>query len=147
NKIKNQLIKQAETSIGKSLASHIKPLTDSEAVIKKNDETDEAATNIRLQKDIPWGEIFDSRESLKRSVTGGISTMDGCLNVSSTMYGGRQAKDFIEKLDENLPLLKALAYHISPLRELERKINSCIDDRGQMLDNASEKLRGLRSSM
>src|SRR5690625_3576131 len=147
NKIKDQLIKQAETSIGKSLASHIKPLTDLEAVIKKHDETDEAATIIRLQKGIPLGGIFDIRESLKRSVIGGVLTMEECLNVSSTIYGGRQAKDFIEKLDEDLPLLKALADHISPLRELERKINSCIDDRGQMLDNASEKLRGLRSSM
>src|SRR5690625_7959504 len=80
NKIKNQLIKQAETSIGKSLASHIKPLTDLEAVIKKHDETDEAATIIRLQKDIPLGGIFDIRESLKRSVIGGILTMEECLN-------------------------------------------------------------------
>src|SRR5690625_2108651 len=102
NNIKDQLIKQAETSIGKSSAAYIKPLTDLEAVIKKHDETDEAATIIRLQKGIPLGGIFDIRESLKRSVIGGVLTMEECLNVSSTIYGGRQAKDFIDRKSTRL---------------------------------------------
>src|SRR5690625_23062 len=147
NKIKDQLVKQAETSIGKSLAFSIKPLTDLDAVINKHNETDEAATVVRLQENIPLGGIFDIRESINRSVIGGVLTMEECLNIASTIYGGRQTKNFIEKLDEELPILRSLANQISHLKELEREIKSCIDDRGQMLDSASEKLRGLRSAM
>jgi len=147
NKIKDQLVKQAETSIGKSLAFSIKPLTDLDAVINKHNETDEAAMVVRLQENIPLGGIFDIRESINRSVIGGVLTMEECLNIASTIYGGRQTKNFIEKLDEELPILRSLANQISHLKELEREIKSCIDDRGQMLDSASEKLRGLRSAM
>lgn len=147
NKIKDRLVKQAETSLGKSLAFSIKPLTDLDAVINKHNETDEAATVVRLQENIPLGGIFDIRESINRSVIGGVLTMEECLNIASTIYGGRQTKNFIEKLDEELPILRSLANQISHLKELEREIKSCIDDRGQMLDSASEKLRGLRSAM
>src|SRR5690625_2164497 len=147
NKIKDRLVKQAETSLGKSLAFSIKPLTDLDAVISKHNETDEAATVVRLQENIPLGGIFDIRESINRSVIGGVLTMEECLNIASTIYGGRQTKNFIEKLDEELPILRSLANQISHLKELEREIKSCIDDRGQMLDSASEKLRGLRSAM
>src|SRR5699024_9098611 len=76
-----------------------------------------------------------------------VLTMEECLNIASTIYGGRQTKNFIEKLDEELPILRSLANQISQWKELEREIKSCIDDRGQLLDSAAEKLRGLRSAM
>lgn len=147
NKIIDQLIKHAETSLGKDLAARLKPVTELPAVNALQSETDEAVQILRLNKVIPLGGIRDIRPSLKRSsIGGGLSALE-CLDVANTIYGGRQTKNFIEALEEDFPILQDLTGMITPLKELEREIKACIDDHGEILDHASAKLRGIRSSI
>src|SRR5690606_27131920 len=87
------------------------------------------------------------RMSLKRSMIGGVLSTEECLNVANTIYGGRKVKSFISQLDEELPILKEKAEQIIPLKELEMEIKNCIDDHGQVMDSASQSLRGIRSSI
>ncbi|WP_249870930.1 endonuclease MutS2 [Oceanobacillus saliphilus] len=147
-KIIEQLNSQAATSLGKNLVDQLKPSTELDEVVQLQEETDEAAHIVRLNKVVPLGGITDIRESLKRCAIGGILSTEECLDVANTVYGGRQVKLFIESLEEeSLPILEELADRITPLRELEQHIKSCIDDHGHVLDNASAKLRGIRSSI
>lgn len=146
-KVIDRLIQHAGTSLGKDLASKLKPSTDLEQVNLLQEETDEAALVIRLNVPVPLGGIFDIRESLKRAIIGGVLSTSECLDIANTIYGGRQVKDFIDGLDEELPILKGLAEGITPLRDLELEIKNCIDDHGHVMDSASEKLRGIRSSI
>src|SRR5699024_341128 len=76
-----------------------------------------------------------------------IITSEEYLNVSRTIYGGRHVNKSLENVEEYLPILKEHAETITPLRNLEQKINNCIGDHGQMLDSASVKLRSIRSSV
>ncbi|MFD1039572.1 endonuclease MutS2 [Virgibacillus byunsanensis] len=147
NKIIEQLTHQAATELGKDLCSQLKPSIDLNEVKETQHETDEASQVLRLNKTIPLGGIFDIRASIKRSVIGGILNADECLDVANTLYGGRQVKSFVEKLEEELPILKELVQRIFPLRDLETNIKSCIDDHGHMMDSASVKLRSIRSSI
>ncbi|MFD2046266.1 endonuclease MutS2 [Ornithinibacillus salinisoli] len=147
NKVIERLINHASTSLGKDLASQVVPSTAIDTVIELQNETDEAVQILRLNNAIPLGGIYDIRESLKRSVIGGVLNSNECLDIANTIYGGRQAKSFVEKLEEDLPILKDLVEGITPLRELERQIKSCIDDHGHMMDSASVKLRSIRSSI
>ncbi|MGJ9457144.1 endonuclease MutS2 [Oceanobacillus sp. CF4.6] len=147
-KIKEQLNSNAATSLGKDLAGRLSPSTELNEVVQLQQETDEAAHIVRLNKAIPLGGITDIRASLKRSAIGGILSTEECLDVANTIYGGRQVKLFIENLeDEELPILYELVEQITPLRELEQSIKSCIDDHGHVLDNASTKLRSIRTSI
>ncbi|WP_010532450.1 endonuclease MutS2 [Lentibacillus jeotgali] len=147
NKIIEQLKSQAETSVGKELASQLKPSSDAADVREMQAETDEASQILRLNLTIPLGGVADIRAAVKRSVIGGVLTAGECLDVASTLYGGRQAKNFLGKMEEDLPILKGLAEKIISLRKLETDINSCIDDRGNVMDSASVKLRSIRSSI
>jgi len=147
HKIVEQLNNQAETSFGKVLTKQLKPSVSLDEVIHLQNETDEAAQVIRLNQAVPLGGISDIRQSLKRSVIGGVLGTNECLDVANTIYGGRQVKSFIEKLEEPFPILDDLVERITPLRDLERHIKSCIDDHGHVMDNASGKLRGIRSSI
>ncbi|MUK86927.1 endonuclease MutS2 [Ornithinibacillus sp. L9] len=147
NKVIERLTNHAATSLGKDLASKLMPSTNLDDVIEIQKETDEAVQILRLNASVPLGGIFDIRESIKRSVIGGVLSTNECLDVANTIYGGRQVKDFIEKLEEEIPILKGLVEGITPLRELERQIKSCIDDHGHMMDSASDKLRSIRSSI
>lgn len=146
-KVIDRLVQQAQTSLGKDLAARLKPSTDLEEVNSLQEETDEASQVIRLNVPVPLGGIFDIRPSLKRSVIGGVLSTSECLDVANTIYGGRQVKDFVVGLDENLPILKELVEGITPLRNLELEIKRCIDDHGQVMDSATDKLRGIRSSI
>ncbi|WP_087971848.1 endonuclease MutS2 [Oceanobacillus rekensis] len=147
-KIIEQLNSNAATSLGKELASKLNPSTELNEVVQLQRETDEAASIVRLNMMIPLGGITDIRESLKRSAIGGILSTEECLAVANTIYGGRQVKLFIDNLeDEELPILESLADQITPLRELEQQIKSCIDDQGRVLDNASAKLRSIRTQV
>jgi DNA mismatch repair protein MutS2 len=147
HKIIEQLNSQAETTLGKDLTNQLKPAVLLDEVVHMQNETDEAAQVIRLNQTVPLGGIFDIRPSLKRSVIGGVLTANECLDVANTIYGGRQVKSFIEKLEETFPILEGLIERITPLRDLERHIKNCIDDHGHVLDSASGKLRGIRSSI
>lgn len=147
DKIIYQLKDEAATSLGKELISSLRPSTNIEEVRHMQLETDEATKILRLNKEIPLGGIFDVRESIKRSHIGGVLTIEECLNIASTIYGGRQVKHFFQKLDDEYPILKGFSEQITSLRELEQHINMCIDDQGNVSDGATPTLRSIRSSI
>ncbi|MEK4301123.1 endonuclease MutS2 [Oceanobacillus sp. FSL W8-0428] len=139
---------QAETSIGKDLASKIRPNSSLEEVEELQAQTDEAVQIFRLNKVIPLGGISDIRPSVKRSAIGSILAADEVLRIGDTLYGGRQAKSFLEQVEDlEIPILQSAASNIIAIRDLEQHINSCIDDHGHIMDGASSVLRSIRSSI
>ncbi|SEA50995.1 DNA mismatch repair protein MutS2 [Thalassobacillus cyri] len=145
-KIIDQLAEFAASSLGKAKAAALKPSTDFEEVVQWQNETDEAAQVIRLHGNVPLGGIFDIKPSIKRSTIGGVLSPSECLDVASTIYGGKQMKRFIDQMEEPVvPILRGLVEGIVPLNELERQIRGCIDDNGHVMDGASDKLRTIRS--
>ncbi|MFG6119027.1 MULTISPECIES: endonuclease MutS2 [Thalassobacillus] len=145
-KIIDQLTAHAASSLGKNRALALKPSTELDEVKQWQNETDEAAQVIRLHGSVPLGGIFDIKPSIKRTIIGGVLSPLECLDVASTIYGGKQIKRFIEQMEEpEAPILRKLVDGIEPLGELERNIRGCIDDHGHVMDGASEKLRTIRS--
>ncbi|WP_077327320.1 endonuclease MutS2 [Virgibacillus siamensis] len=148
NKITEQLAAQAATTIGKDYCLVLKPETEMDKVVELQSETDEASQIYRLNASIPLGGIKDIRPSIKRSVIGGVLNTNECLDIATTLYAGRQVKNFMIKMEEeDLPILQSLVQRIEPMRNLENHISSCIDDNGNMMDSASVKLKGIRSSI
>ncbi|GEN51859.1 endonuclease MutS2 [Halobacillus faecis] len=147
-KIIEQLNEQAASSLGKEKTAALKPSSDLEEVRHLQMETDEAGQVLRLKGHVPLGGIFDIKPSLKRTTIGGTLSALECLDVASTIYGGRQLKRFIEDMEEpEMPILRDMVSKIAPLRELESEIRNCIDDHGGVMDGASEKLRFIRSKI
>ncbi len=145
-KIIEQLAEQATSSLGKEQAKKLKPSTEVEQVRKWQKDTDEAAHIYRLKGHVPLGGISDIRPSIKRASIGGMLQPEECMDVASTIYGGKQMKKFIEEIEDvEIPILLELVEQIVPLNELERSIKNCIDEHGKVLDGASDKLRTLRS--
>ncbi|UOQ86236.1 endonuclease MutS2 [Gracilibacillus salinarum] len=148
HKLLEQLSELAASSLGKEKVRKLHPATELDQVVRWQDETDEAYHVIRLKGHVPLGGIVDIKPSVKRAVIGGILSTNECLDVASTIYGGKQLKHFIDHLEDvDIPILQELSEQIVPLNELEREIKSCIDEHGHMMDGASDKLRGLRSKI
>lgn len=149
-KIREALMKHAASSLGKEKAETILPSFDFEEVVKWQEETDEAAKVLRLKGQVPLGGIFDVRPSLKRAQIGGDLSASELLDIASTIYGGRQIKNFIEAMVEDgveLPILSSYIEQLITLTDLERKIKNCIDDHGHVMDGASDKLRSIRQTL
>lgn len=150
DKIKEQLMKHAASSLGKEKVKILEPNTDYEQVKKLQEETDESVKVLRLKGQVPLGGIFDVRASIKRAQIGGSLNAGELLDIASTIYGSRQLKKFIDDLvadDVTIPILKEYVDQIFPLVELERKIKNCIDDHGGVMDGASDRLRTIRTQL
>ncbi|TSB48002.1 endonuclease MutS2 [Alkalicoccobacillus porphyridii] len=147
-KMKKQLLEHVASSLGREKIQALVPSTDVEEVERWQLETAEGAEVLRLKGHIPLGGITDVKTEAKRAQIGGSLSAQELMNISSTLYGGRQIKGFIEDVEEEdqtpIPLLSEYATQIEPLRELERSINQCIDDYGHVMDSASPELRTIR---
>ncbi|MFZ3588398.1 endonuclease MutS2 [Bacillus sp. DJP31] len=149
-KVKAQLAKHAASSLGKEKIEKLTPTTSFEDAVKWQEMTDEATNVLRLKGNIPLGGIYDISAFAKRAKIGSTLSPHELLNISSTIYATRQVKKFIEDLLEaelSIPFLEGFAVELIVLLDLERKINFCIGDHGEVLDGASEKLKTLRQQM
>lgn len=147
NKVIDLLMEETASSVGKEAVQKLTPQTDMEIVQRLQNETDEALHVLRLDKPVPFSQVYDITESLKRSRIGSMLDTTECLQIAQTIYTGRNVKGFIEKFEEDLPLLKEMVEEITPLKFLEKEIKSKIDDHGDVVDDASSKLKGIRQTI
>lgn len=150
-KIKQKLMNFTASSLGKNLIEQLAPSGDVREVRKRQEETDEGATVLRLKGSVPFGGITDIRPGLKRSKIGSILQARELLDIADTIRGARLMKNFILDLAEaeklELPILTGLVRDMEPAGGLERQIRSAIDDQGGVMDSASPELRHIRSQI
>ncbi len=150
DKVKEQLMEHVASSLGRDKVRSLQPSTDYDEVVRLQETTDEAATVVRLRGNAPLGGVFDIRANIKRAKIGSVLGPHELLDISSTMRASRQMKNFIEDLTENgpeLPILLTYVERIMSLQNLERTINNCIGEGGEVLDSASDKLRTIRQQI
>ncbi|MDQ0245844.1 DNA mismatch repair protein MutS2 [Bacillus fengqiuensis] len=150
DKVKEQLLTHVASSLGREKVIQLMPSTDYEQVVKWQAATDEAVTVLRVKGNVPLGGIYDIRPYVKRASIGSTLGTTELLDVSSTIYGTRQMKKFIEELMEeefSLPILQTSAEQLTPLPQVEQSIKNSIDENGVMLDGASDKLRSIRQRL
>ena len=150
DKIKEQLLKHVASSLGKEQVEQLFPSNDYEKVLQLQEQTDEAVKVLRLKGNVPLGGIFDIRASVKRAKIGGMLNPNELLNIASTIYAGKQIKKFIESMVDDgveLPIIANAVEQLVPLTEIEQTIKICIDDHGEVMDGASDKLRSIRQQL
>ncbi|RHW40689.1 endonuclease MutS2 [Neobacillus notoginsengisoli] len=148
-KVREQLIAHASSALGRDKISKMIPSSDFAEVKRLQEETDEAATALRLKGNVPLSGIHDIRAHVKRAVIGGALSPSELVQIASTISASRQIKRFIEGLheDSNVPHLFDYIGKITPLTNLEQAIKMAIDESGEVLDTASDTLRALRQQL
>ncbi|WML45602.1 endonuclease MutS2 [Neobacillus sp. PS3-40] len=149
-KIKEQILGHASSSLGKEKVKNLLPSIEFEEVVKLQAETDEAANVFRLKANVPLSGIHDIRAHIKRSVIGGVLSPHELVQIASTIHASRQMKRFIEDMEDEkieIPILNEHAEQIIPLPHLEESIKNAIDESGEILDSASDLLRNLRNQL
>ncbi|WP_214798595.1 MULTISPECIES: endonuclease MutS2 [unclassified Exiguobacterium] len=151
-KLRQQLAGHAASSLGKDLALKMQPDYSYDRVLSNLNVTKEATEVVRLRDRLPLGGLTDVRAEVKRAAIGSVLSTSELLAVAAVMYGGRQVKNFFEKLHEDneeirIPRLDEYADKLTKLIEVEQSIRHAIDDQGTVQDSASSQLRGLRTQL
>ncbi len=149
-KVREQLLEQAVSTLGRDRINDLVPSTDFDEVVRLQAETDEAATAFRIKGNVPLSGVHDIRAHIKRSVIGGVLSPHELVQIASTIHASRQMKRFIEDIAAErteLPILVEQVARIIPLTNLEQDIKHAIDESGEVLDSASELLRSLRHQL
>jgi DNA mismatch repair protein MutS2 len=148
-KILHKVAHHASTSLGKETAEKLEPKGDFELVKLRLQATDEAVNVERLKGNAPFGGIRDIRAPLHRARIGGMLNPTELLEISTTMFGARRLKRFVLAAHEEytIPMLKVQVELLTENKQLEDKINSCIDENAVVVDGASPELGRVRSEL
>lgn len=144
DKILKRLKDCCSSPLGRELVESLQPTTDIDEVKRRQAETEEACTLLRLCPDCSLGAVRDIRSQVERAAAGGSLTGEELLAVAGTLAAGRRIKKAILQVEGPFPLLKFWAKRIGEFRRLEEEIAKAIGVDGQVKDEATPRLLSLR---
>ncbi|WGU94638.1 endonuclease MutS2 [Paenibacillus dendritiformis] len=149
HKILASLANHAATGLGEQAALNLRPSSDLEEVKLRLQATDEAMTVERLKGGPPLAGVKDIRGALKRARIQAMLSSTELWDISALLFAARRTKRHIAAVheEEAIPLLQDLAETISDQKQLEEDIRQCIDEQGEILDQASFELAAIRREL
>ncbi|MFD3272493.1 endonuclease MutS2 [Paenibacillus dendritiformis] len=149
HKILASLANHAVTGLGEQAALNLRPSSDLEDVKLRLQATDEAMTVERLKGGLPLVGVKDIRGALKRARIQAMLSSTELWDISALLFAARRTKRHIASVheEEAIPLLQDLAETISDQKQLEEDIRQCIDEQGEILDQASFELAAIRREL
>jgi DNA mismatch repair protein MutS2 len=149
-KIINHVSEFAVSDIGRQKIKEILPSNARDEVETMLEETDDAVKILRIKGGIPLGTFADVRPHIKRMRIGADLTGQEMVQVGQLLKGIREIYTFFEGLKEEdikLQRLYALNDRVILLNPLERKIYTTLSESGVVHDDASPKLKSIRTSI
>lgn len=149
-KIINQLSAHTVSDLGNQKTKKIKPSKVLKQVELQLEETDDAVKIQRLKGGIPLGSFQDIRGHIKRMEIGAVLSGLEIIQVGQLLKGAHEIKDFFVGMkEEDIELfhLYNLTDQIIELPHLQRKIYSALSEGGNVLDDASSKLKSIRNAI
>lgn len=149
HKILNSLARHAANGLGEQAALQLRPSSELEEVKRRLQATDEAMTVERLKGGPPLSGVKDIRGALKRARIQAMLSSSELWDISVLLFAARRTKRHIAAVheEEAIPLLQDLAETISDQKQLEEDIRQCVDEQGEILDQASFELAAIRREL
>lgn len=147
DKVKAMLAEKAATSLGKAAVLTQQIESDFKKVNRLQEETAEAKRILDEAKRFPFGGVFDITAELKRAELGGVLQPLELQHIQTTAEAIRVMKAFLANNTELAPVLADYGAKLQIFTRLEKQIEGAIDEHGEIKDNASPKLHGLRSAI
>lgn len=150
DKIKQMLQGHAITAFGQEQITQLTPSNDAELIQERLDQTKDGVDIERLKGGIPLPQLDNIRPHLKRIEIGATLNGTELAQVGRVLRATSAVVRFFDDLEKDELTLKALpdlVAQLVTLPQLTEKIRSSVADDGAVLDTASTKLRGLRTSL
>lgn len=147
DKVKNMLAAKAATFLGKQSILALQIEGDFSKVQILQEETAEAVRILEEEKSFPFGGAYNIIDDIKRAEIGSILQAEELLHIMTTLAAFRSMKCFLIENAELAPNLATYGQNLQQFNRLEKQIDNAIDEHGEIRDNASPKLKGLRSAI
>jgi len=155
-KIIKMTAERAATNIGKEIVRNLKPVSNANYIKERLAEVTAMKAMISEFSTPPFGGVRDIRDDLKKAAKGSVLATAAISKVRSTLRGVSELQRYLEGIKSNLdPRIIEREYQViydlcSDLQSrpgLAREIDRCINEYGEVADDASSKLKSLRSKM
>lgn len=147
DKIRDRLAAYASFSLGHERALALAPTDDIREAQERQAETREARTLLEEKSDVHLGGVHDLRPLVEQAARGGTLLPVDLLAVRGTLVRGRTLQRTLGRLAEQFPHVADVANRISAPQDVIEEIARCIDERGELLDSASEALGRIRRTL
>ncbi|MDY4921115.1 MAG: endonuclease MutS2 [Phascolarctobacterium sp.] len=147
DKVKNILASRAATFLGKQAVVALQIESDFAKVKRLQEETAEALRIMDGGKRFPFGGAYNITADVKQAELGSVLLPEELLHVLTTVQALRAMKEFLADNAEMAPTLAEYSGLMQQFGRLEKQIESAIDEHGEIKDNASPKLNGLRNAI
>jgi DNA mismatch repair protein MutS2 len=146
-KILERLAGYAAFSASATLARSLYPTADTAEAQRRLAMTSEARRLLSTRPDLTIGGAHDVRPHASAAAIGAVLEPVALLDVRNTLIAGRTLWRLFEKLDREAPHLAELAKGLQPAPGVVEAISRALDERGEVLDSASEALAGIRREL
>jgi DNA mismatch repair protein MutS2 len=147
DRIRQRLARSASFSVGEQLALALQPTDDARLAREWQAETREAVRLLNEKNAVELGGVHDLRPFVDQAVRGSALVPLELLDVRSTLQAARNVQRVLIRQSEGCPHLADIAERIAVPREFVEEIGLCIDDRGEVLETASEALGHIRREL
>ncbi len=129
------------------LAQMLAPSSQPAEVQRRLAETTQAREALEKIDILTVGGAHDVRERAQLAARGGMLEARDLLDIRDTLIAGRNVQRALSRYQALYPQLTNVTNQIEPLGALSTEINKTIDDNGEVRDNASDQLAGIRKQV
>lgn len=146
NKIRELVAGYTGFSGGRDLALAMQPATSMADAQAWQAETREAVTLFETDSGISIGGARDVRRAADNAMRGFILTAEDFLAIQTTIVAGRNLSRQLQRIEDRVPRLAAIAVLIEECRGIVSAISDTLDERGEVLDSAGPRLAKIRQT-
>lgn len=148
DKIRDYISSMAFTSYAAEKIREITPSNDISLIRQQLDLTEEMQALITHDDPFPIDSILDVRSFLKKiAVPGTMTGGEELLKILTALHTFRKLLTYIQQRKLKYPLLSDVIRDAHMYQDLEKSIAGCVDDQGNIRDDASPKLRQIRREL
>jgi DNA mismatch repair protein MutS2 len=147
DKVRLRLAEYTSFSAGEALALALEPVTDMDEARRLQAETREASLLLDSQSDVTIGGTRDVRRAVDNAQRGFTLPAEEFLNIRNTLIASRTLRRQLERGRERYPRLAEIADLIEECPGMVTAVTNTLDDRGEVLDSASDRLAGIRKGL
>jgi DNA mismatch repair protein MutS2 len=147
DKVRALVASQAACSLGKDAALRMVPSLDVGEVRARQALTTEMADALASGLTPPFGGLHDIRPLVRRAQVGASLDAEELSSVVETLKAIANLAAWLDRVGNEFPRLGGMRSDVGQFDGVANAIESCIDERGKILDTASRRLSALRAEM
>lgn len=147
DKILARLAQFTSFSLGNERVRALLPTDDIRQAEEWQAETREARRLLDEKSDVHLGGVHDLRPLVEQATRGSTLVPQDLLDIRSTLVRARTLQRTLGRLTETFPHVADVAARISVPQALLDEIGRCVDERGEVLDSASDALARIRREL